>query len=54
MDNNINFFIKDKLDILDKSKSKYKDFINTKEVIFKKDEEIEEVKYMTDKFHFTQ
>lgn len=37
--NNINFFIKDKLDILDKSKSKYKDFINIKEVIFKKEGE---------------
>ena len=33
--NNINFFIKDKLDILDKSKSKYKDFLNIKDVIIK-------------------
>ena len=33
--NNIKFFIKDKLDILDKSKSKYKDLLNIKDVIFK-------------------
>ena len=42
MDNNknynINFFIKDKLDILDKSKSKYKDYINIKDIIIKKEE----------------
>lgn len=44
--NNINFFIKDKLDILDKSKSKYKDFISIKDIekedkkiIFKKNGE---------------
>ena len=36
--NNINFFIKDKLDILDKSKSKYKNFLNIKDVIIKKED----------------
>ena len=56
--NDIKSFIKDKLDILDKSKSKYKDYINIKDIKLITDSEDKKIifkkmakKYILVNFH---